>query len=460
MTTRPQANSPISKLLAEILGAGLHPVRIESAIVGGGDLPSVFAVSDLAAASMGAAGLAAADFQTFIDDRTRRVEVDRRLASLWFGTSIRPEGWTLPPPWDPLSRDYLAKDGWIRLHTNEASHRSAALKVLGVEPEPGSVKEAVREWPADELESAVHGAGGCAAMMRTLEAWAASEPGAAISSEPLIDWADFGDAAGLTPSGDPARPLKGIRVLDLTRVLAGPVATRFLGLLGADVLRIDPPDWDEPAVVPEVLLGKRTARLDLRQPEGRQRFLDLLRTADVFVHGYRPGALAELGFDDTTLREIRPGLVEVTLDAYGWTGPWRSRRGFDSLVQMSCGLADAGMRTMKRDRPTPLPVQALDQATGYLMAYATCQALTERLVKHRAMRARLSLARTGLLLSRYPGTSATAMEPEGQDDLADPIEQTGWGPARRLKFPVSISGVALSTDRPARPLGSDAPQWF
>src|SRR5690606_14976535 len=153
--------------------------------------------------------------------------------------------------------------------------------------------------------------------------------------------------------------LAGIRVLDLTRILSGPIATRFLAGYGADVLRIDPIDWDEPAVAPDVTLGKRRARLDLRSPEGKATFEHLLQQADVLVHGYRSDALEKLGLGETRRRELNPGLVDVCLDAYGWTGDWRARRGFDSLVQMSSGIAHAGMTLLNKPIPTPLPVQAL-----------------------------------------------------------------------------------------------------
>lgn len=165
-------------------------------------------------------------------------------------------------------------------------------------------------------------------------------------------------------ASDARRPLAGIKVLDFTRVLAGPVATRFLAGLGADVLRIDPPEWDEPGVVPDVILGKRCARLDLHTAEDRRVFEALLARADIVVHGYRPGAMARLGYDEGERRTINPGLVDVSLCAYGWTGPWAGRRGFDSLVQMSIGIAEAGMRWQQAERPVPLPVQALDHATG------------------------------------------------------------------------------------------------
>ena len=166
----------------------------------------------------------------------------------------------------------------------------------------------------------------------------------------------------------------------MTRVLAGPVATRFLAGFGAEVLRIDLPGWDEPAIVPDVTLGKHCARLDLRQPRDRNTWEGLLQAADVLVHGYRPGALAGLGLDAEQRRALCPGLVDVSLDAYGWDGPWRGRRGFDSLMQMSCGIAAAGMTMLNRDRPTPLPVQALDHATSYIMAAAAVRGLTDRLI--------------------------------------------------------------------------------
>lgn len=148
-----------------------------------------------------------------------------------------------------------------------------------------------------------------------------------------------------------SRPLAGIKVLDLTRVLAGPVATRFLAGLGARVLRIDPPDWDEPGVVPEVTLGKNCARLDLRQTADRARFEALLSDCDMIVHGYRPGALDRLGYGFDLRRALRPGLIDISLCAYGWSGPWAARRGFDSLVQMSCGIADRGRVWRQTDRP-------------------------------------------------------------------------------------------------------------
>ncbi|MGE0133548.1 MAG: CoA transferase [Dehalococcoidia bacterium] len=444
-------------MLAGILG-GEPQQDATYRVTGDGDLPSAFAVTDLASASVAAAALAAAEFAGALDGRPRAIEVDRRLASMWFGFTLRPRGWELPSPWDPIAGDYEASDGWVRLHTNAPAHREAALRVLGVTPEREAVAAAAARWDAVALETAVVEAGGCAAAMHPEAQWNAAEAGRAVRSEPLIHWDIGGDAPPLAAPVDPSRPLAGVRVLDLTRVLAGPVATRFLALLGADVLRVDPPDWDEPGVVPEVMLGKRAARLDLRQADDRATFEGLVASADAIVHGYRAGALEGLGYDSEALRALRPGLVEVCLNAYGWTGPWRERRGFDSLVQMSAGIAHTGMAWAGSPRPHPLPVQALDHATGYLMAFATLRGLAERR-RGQALRARLSLARTAALLTGHRLQSATPLAPEAPADIDGATEDTGWGPAARLRAPVRIKGVALHPARPAMPLGSHAPRW-
>jgi hypothetical protein len=431
------------------------------AFSGHGDLPSVFAVSDLAAGSVAAAGLAIAELVAARGGDRPPVLVDRRLASLWFLESIRPLGWTVPPAWDPIAGDYAGEDGWIRLHTNAPRHRAAALAVLRTPADKDAVVAAVSRWRIDELESAVVAAGGCAAAMRDLTAWAAHPNGKAVASEPLA-WIDAGDPAPATRwpvTGD--RPLAGIRVLDCTRVLAGPVATRFLAGFGADVLRIDPPGWDEPGVIPSVALGKRCARLDLRQAGDRHVFEELLASADVFVHGYRPDALARIGLDATARRRIRPGLVDVCLDAYGWSGPWRERRGFDSLVQMSSGIAAVGMRRYRTGKPKPLPVQAVDHATGYIMAAGAVRGLTRRLTGGVGSGTRTSLARTAALLTAAPMPDRNEeLAAATEADFGAAIEQTSWGPARRLKPPVAVEGAAMRWDLPARDLGSSSPEWI
>lgn len=327
---------------------------------GAGALPSYYAVTDLAAASVGAAGLALRQLSIALGGGAAQVHADRRLASLWFGWSIHPIGWERPPLWDAVAGDYATADGWIRLHTNAIHHRDAALAVLGCAADRDAVARAVAGWRGGELEAAVVGNGGCAAVMRSAAEWAAHPQGIAVAAEPLIAFdtrqMDGAGAVQAWPgAATPTRPLAGLKVLDLTRVLAGPVATRFLAGYGADVLRIDPPSWNEPGAIPEVTLGKRCARLDLRQPADRVIFEDLLARADVLVHGYRPAALERLGYGEQFRRTLNPGLIDVTLDAYGWTGPLAGRRGFDSLVQMSSGIAEHGMRMRGGGKPFPCP---------------------------------------------------------------------------------------------------------
>jgi hypothetical protein len=427
---------------------------------GSGSLSSVFHVSDFAAAAVGAAGLAVADFVTAAFGARPHVQVDRRLASLWFGSSLRPIDWTLPALWDPIAGDYETRDGWIRLHTNAPHHRAAALSVLGAAADRQAVGAAVACWKAQDLETAIVENKGCAAAMRSLSEWQTHPQGLAVTREPLIEARATDDLAQPVSAATCDRPLQGVRVLDLTRVLAGPVATRFLAGLGADVLRIDPPTWDEPGVIPDVTLGKRCARLDLRYAEDRARLIELLSRADILVHGYRSDALENLGLGTVLRRETRPGLVDIALNAYGWTGPWRQRRGFDSLVQMSAGIADAGMRALGRDRPTPLPVQALDHATGYLLAAAAVRGLRERLETGRGFEGRISLAGVAKLLVSAPvAETAGDLGAAGEADWSDTNEATDFGIARRLRSPLVIGTARLQWARPASRLGSAAPMW-
>jgi len=440
---------------------GGRPDQVERVEVAGeGSLPSIFAVSDFAAAAIATAGLALAEWTAARSGTAPDIGVDRRLASLWFGFSIVPQGWELPPAWDPFAGDYLCADGWIRLHTNAPHHREAALAVLETAPERAALAAVVATWCGEALEAAIVANGGCAAMMRSQLDWAEHPQGRLVLAEPLMRMEEGGTAAGFAPDFDALRPLKGIKVLDLTRVLAGPVATRFLAGFGADVLRIDPPSWDEPGVVPEVTLGKRCARLDLKNHAGLECFKALLAEADVLVHGYRPDALEALGLGADVRAKIRPGLIDVSHDAYGWSGPWADRRGFDSLVQMSCGIAEAGMASARADRPVPLPVQALDHGAGYLLAAAAVRGLTLRQTHATGSRWRTSLARVGGFLSSYSQEAGSGRIGKLESaDYADDLEPTDWGPALRLRPPLKLGDTRMAWDRPAGKLGASLAAW-
>ena len=422
-------------------------------------LPSCFPVSELAAASIAAAALAISEL-IGVSASAPPVTVALRSASLWFGWSLRPLGWDMPNPWDPIAGDYAAADGWIKLHTNVPHHRTAALSVLGCEPMRESVASIVATWSSEALEEAIVAAGGCAARLRSSEEWAVHPQGQAVAAEPLVLWDSPAACTGDNWRPCAERPLAGLRVLDLTRVLAGPVATRFLAGFGADVLRIDPPGWDEPGVIPEVTLGKRCARLDLKTAAGMETLIALLSQADVLVHGYRADALERLGIGTEVRRAICPHLVDISLDAYGHSGPWATRRGFDSLVQFSSGIAATGMEWRKAIQPVSLPVQALDHATGYLLAAAAARGLKSQVSGAGPMRARFSLARTAKLLTDHRAGQSDGLFAGASDADFDTTEEcTDWGPGYRLLPPVSIEGAHMHWPRAAAKLGSCTPSW-
>ena len=334
----------------------------------------------------------------------------------------------------PLSRFWRTRDGWLRLHANYPWHRERALRVLGVHEQPQAVAEAVQGWRGEDLEDALAAAGALGFAVRTPERWRAHPQGRAVASLPL--------ALGQAQPGPP-RPLRpgrgaaGVRVLDLTRVIAGPVATRTLAAWGADVLRLDSPDLPEiPAQAIDTLPGKRSADLDFRTAEGSARLQRLLAEADVLVQNYRPGALSRFGLDPQTLAAHHPHLSVVTVSVWGPVGPWATRRGFDSLVQCPTGIADIEGTP---EAPGALPAQVLDHATGYLAAAAALLSLAGTARGERPQSVQLSLAQTAnWLLS----TGTTTSEP-ARDLQADSYLVTLPGAAQ----PVQVIAPAGRTAR-------------
>lgn len=430
-----------------------------------------FAVDDIAVSCVVAATAAARELLTERNNApSRAVHIDARHAAASFLSDAlaEPVGWQLPPIWDPIAGDYRTRDGWIRLHTNYRHHRNAALIALDADPaqdiDKATVADLVARWSGEDLESAVIAHNGVAGQQRTEQDWMLHVAGRAIAKEPLLAveyHTAEGNAAIATRLSPAVRPFDGVRVLDLTRVLAGPTATGFLAAWGADVLRIDPPGFEEvPAIVPITTCAKHTTTIDFRSPRGREQFVDLLRTADVVVHGYRPDALAGLGLDPKKWNNIRPGLVVASLDAYGWHGPWSSRRGFDSIVQHSTGITAIAQQAMGSERPVPLPCQALDHGCGWLLAAAVAKGLTERCRTGRGTTAKTSLARFSNFVCSLP----TDIDPHRPQPTLSDVAQflatatTAWGPLRRLTWPATIGGIRpiLGT---SHPIGTHKPQW-
>ena len=423
-----------------------------------GRLAGPLPVSELLAETTALAGTALTRLMDIPSDRAR---VDARLCAFWGLTSCKPIGWTPPEPWDPFSAIFKAANGWIRLHTNAPHHKAAAMKVLGAASTKDEVAEAISKLDVAALEQRIIDAGGAAAQAISWAEWQKHPQGLAIAQTPLVEWAEKSVKAPprlqqADYSSD--RPLAGLRVLDLTRVLAGPVATRTLAGYGADVLRIDPENWDDPGLLQDTTIGKHCAGLDLSDTAGRARFEELLRQADVFVHGFRPGALEKLGYDQATRDRINPLLIDISLSAYGWQGPWATRRGFDSLVQFSGGIAD--LCGDANGAPGKLPVQALDHAAGYIMAACCLQALlTAR--SGRIMTARTSLARIAWMLCQEP-LHLDAREPipsAAETDFVPQVEQSDWGDLKRLNAPLAIEGVPMHWDVEAGELRRHPATW-
>jgi hypothetical protein len=423
-------------------------------------LPSWFDVTGLATDAVAAATAAAAQLLAArTGTAVRSITIDRVEACAAFASErlFEPLGWELPAAWDPIAGDYLATDAWIRLHTNYAHHRTAVLRALGLplDADRSDVASSVAERPAGELETAVVQEGGAAAMMRTNTEWLATPAGVAAATEPLIHQQFLPPTATPHLTSDIRLPLEGIRILDLTRVIAGPVCTRFLAAYGADVVRVDPPNFHEvPALLPDVTVGKHCTVLDLTGAAGRTSFERLVSAADVIVSGYRDGALARLGYAADSLRRLNPSLITATLDAYGWTGPWQRRRGFDSLVQMSSGIAAApGV-----GEPRPLPAQVLDHGTGYLLAAAICQAVMTRHQTGRASDLRASLIATANLLQRRQFNPSEVAQAGWPDSCFIDVD-TWWGAARQVRIPGRIDGVTPRWTVNSGPLGRHEPSF-
>jgi len=418
-----------------------------------GVLSSIFRVGDLAAASVGAASSAAAAWWELRGGPRASVSLDLGHAELAFLSErvFKIAGNELEL-WADLSGDYRTRDGWVRLHCNFPAHREAAVRALGGASDRDAVAAACLERGSLDVESAVLGEGGAAAALRPRDEWAAFPHG------PLIGLEKLSEGPPVHPEAA-SRPLEGVRVLDLTRVIAGPVSTRMLAAYGADVLRVGAAHVPEvPGLVLDMGFGKRSCHLDLRTEDGREALRGLVATADVMVQGYRPGALSSLGFGPEQLREINPSLVSVDVSAYEPGSPWYPRRGFDSLVQLATGLAYEGMTAAGADRPVPLPAQALDHATGYLAAFAAIAGLIRRATEGGSWHARVSLAGTARWLDSL-GRQDPAPAVEPPDDVIAALDS----PHGVLTFvlpPGIVSGHAPRWDSPPPVNGSSPPVWL
>jgi crotonobetainyl-CoA:carnitine CoA-transferase CaiB-like acyl-CoA transferase len=426
--------------------------------------PSSFAVGTAAQATIAAAALAACELGHVRGTPRQQVEVDIAHAAAeclgWFSLDGQ-----VPEAWDKFSGLYRTRDGWVRVHANFAHHREGALRLLGLDPATAQRKDAEQallQWDALAFEQAAADAGLVVAALRSFAQWDASPQGQAIAAQALMTFTRIGEAQPLPLPALRAdqRPLEGVRVLDLTRILAGPVGGRALAAYGADVLLLNAPHLPNIEAIADTSRGKRSAWLDLRGEAGRAGMAALLRDAHVMVQGYRPGALQQLGFGAQEAAALRPGIVYVSLSAYGTQGPWGGRRGFDSLVQTATGfnLAEAEAAGTP-DQPRALPMQILDQASGYLIAFGAAAALARQQREGGSWHVQVALAQTGHWLRRLGRVAdGFAVQPPA---LAPWLETSasGFGELRALRHSARLSRTPAAWPRPAMPPGSAPAHW-
>ncbi|MFI0975683.1 CoA transferase [Streptomyces sp. NPDC021093] len=446
-------------------------------------------VRELARTSVGVCSLAAAELAAARNGgEVPAVRVSEGAVATAFHSErvLRMDG-RAPVNFAPLSGFWRTADGWVRTHANYPHHRARLLAALGI-PDGGDGSRDDRELAevlagelakrsARQVQEAVYEAGGLAVALAPAPAAPGDVPlvetrravgGAAVGGTAVAGAA----VAGAGRLAEAPLPAEGVRVLDLTRVLAGPVAARTLGLLGADVLRIDSPHLPEEAdTYADTGMGKRSTLLDLADEDDRHTFDALLASADVVLSGYRPGALDSLGLAPDELRERHPGLIVAQLCAWGWTGPWAGRRGFDSLVQVGTGIAaiesegrEAGTGAEAGDRPGALPAQALDHGTGYLIAAGVLRALTERQKDGHGSHLRYSLVGTAAWLMHGDLRAAEEDSVVGGDSY-DPrqwmgVTESPYGRLEHALPPVSYEGSPHNWARSVSSWGTDQPEWL
>lgn len=438
--------------LAEVVLTGRDPV-----------FPSSFAVGTAAQVSIAAAALAACELGHARGGLRQRVAVDMAHAAAectgWFTLDGKE-----PALWDPFAGLYRCADGHVRVHTNFQHHRDGALRLLGLEPATATradVERALLGWSALAFEQTAAEHGLVAAALRSFAEWDVTPQGRAVAAQPPMTITRIGDAPPrpLPPLAAGQRPLSGARVLDLTRILAGPVGGRALAAFGAEVMLVNSPNLPNIAAIAETSRGKRSVHIDLCSKRGCETLWRLVESAHVFSQAYRPGALAALGVSAETLAARRPGIVVVSLTAYGTQGPWAGWRGFDSLVQTAMGFNHAEGEAAGDGVPRPLPMQILDQASGFLMAFGAAAALWRQWREGGSWLVQVSLAQTGHWL-RGLGRITDGLQigrPELTPWLTD--EMSGFGLLRAVCPSAQLARTPAGYARPSVPPGTDRPAW-
>ncbi|KAJ9603283.1 hypothetical protein H2200_012061 [Cladophialophora chaetospira] len=446
--------------------------------------PSSFKIGQLAQGSIGLTALLAALIYSERNNRKTapRVTVPLHHALLEFKSEgfYTIDGKPMPSAWGPIGGLHKTADGYIRVHDSFPNHRAAAKRLLGLPDDAGrdAVGAAISKWKAVELETAAVEAGAVMAALRSFEQWDESPQGKAVADFPiLIRKIDDGPAgwpegfAGATLD----KCLRSLRVLEMSRVIAAPVAGRTLAAHGADVLWITSTNLpDLPSIDRDTGRGKRTAQLDLDKEEDLDKLLELLDDADVFLQGYRPESLAARGLSPTQLaarrrRKGKKGVICANLSAYGSSGPWARRRGFDSLVQTCTGMNMSEAEHFGQNDPPakPMPCQALDHASGYFLAAGIMAALYKQSQEGRSWQVDVSLAGTMKYLrslGQYEGNSGFQCQfPKSIAEVPEEFleeKMSEFGMLKAVKHSARIEGVDVGFDIMPKPLGSDELRWL
>jgi crotonobetainyl-CoA:carnitine CoA-transferase CaiB-like acyl-CoA transferase len=447
--------------------AGGDKAALDNLYFSGDDpvLPSSFRIGTAAQASIAAVGLAAAELHYRAGAQRQRVSVDIRHAAAEFRSEQLLTIDSAAPALigDPLFGAYRTGDGrFVRLHMNFPHHRYNVLKLLGCAPTRAAIEAVLAKWDAIAFETEAYKRGCVVAAMRSPDEWASHPQAAELAAVPVVQIEKIGDSPPRQLSAG-ARPLGGLRVLDLTRIIAGPVAGRALAAHGADVMRISAPhlpfiDW----LVKDTGRGKLSAFADLSTPDGSAALRRLVGDADIFLQAYRPGSLAGRGLGPADVAALRPGIVYGSLSAYGDRGPWARRRGFDSLVQTATGFNVAEAQAAGVEGPKELPCQALDHASGYLLAFGVITARMRQANEGGSWLVRVSLAATGRWLWNLGRVENGFSRPlPARDDVTDLLEESPspFGRMRAVRHAAQLSATPTGWARPAVPLGTQPATW-
>ncbi len=429
-----------------------------------------FKIGATCAAVLAGIGVAVSDLWQLKTGRIQDVAIDARHAAAALRSTAYAERPDPDGNWRTIVSDahmemrkitqpWPTKDGrWFLPHFGLPNLRERVLGVLGCAPTTDAVSAAVATWDAMDLESAIDGVRACGAMVRTNAEWMAHPHGQVLAAKPIVEIIKIGDSdPEPMPTGE--RPLSGIRALDLTRILAGPIAARTLAEHGAEVLMVTAEGLPQiPEHVIDTSHGKRSCYLDLASAEGAAQLKALVREADVFSQGYRPGVMEKLGFGPEQLATERPGIICTSISCFGADGPLSHRAGWEQVAQTVTGICHEGLP----DRPALLPAAATDYTTGYLAAYGVLLALAKRATEGGSYLVRVSLCQSGMFIYRQGKVACegddmglTAAELDGLRVHSD----TAAGPLRHLGPVLQLSETQPHWQRMTPVLGGDAPEW-